>query len=55
MGKMFGKPPIARKLSRIPSNFLFFAPFGGKCKLSSMHLPYVSRLSTMYHAFVCKL
>jgi hypothetical protein len=55
MGKMFGKPPIARKLCRIPSNFLFFAPFGGKCKLSSMHLAYVRGLSTMYHGFVCKL
>jgi hypothetical protein len=38
MGKMFGKPPIARKLCRIPSNFLLFAPIGSKCKLSSMHL-----------------
>jgi hypothetical protein len=55
MGKMFGKPPIARKLCRIPSNFLLFAPIGGKCKLSSMHLAYVRGLSTMYHGFVCKL
>jgi hypothetical protein len=47
MGEMVGKPSIARKLRRIPCNYIFFATFGGKHRLSSMQLTYVRRLTSM--------
>jgi hypothetical protein len=50
---MVGKPSIARKLRRIPCNFLFFATFGGKRGLFSMQLVYVRGLSSMQLACVC--
>jgi hypothetical protein len=47
MGKMVGKPSIARKLYRIPCNFIFFSIFGGKRGLTSMQLVYVRGLTSM--------
>jgi hypothetical protein len=52
MGELVGKPSIARKLHRIPCNFLFFATFGGKHGLFSMQLAYVRGLSSMQLAYV---
>jgi hypothetical protein len=48
MGKMVGKPPIASKLCRIPCIFSFFATFGGKRELSSMHIAYIHDLYSMH-------
>jgi hypothetical protein len=55
MGKMVGKPSIARKLRRIPCNFIFFAIFGGKHRLTSMQLVYVRGLTSMHLVCVCGL
>jgi hypothetical protein len=55
MGEMVGKPSIARKLHRIPCNYIFFATFGGKRGLSSMQLAYVRGLTSMQLACVCGL
>jgi hypothetical protein len=52
MGKMVGKPSIARKLRRIPCNFIFFATFGGKRGLTSMQLMYVCGITSMQHTCV---
>jgi hypothetical protein len=52
MGKMVGKPSIARKIRQIPCNIIFFAIFGGKRGLSSMHLTYVCGLTSMHLACV---
>jgi hypothetical protein len=53
MGELVGKPSIAHKLSRIPCNFLFFAPFGGKHGFFSMQLAYVCRMSSMHLVYIC--
>jgi hypothetical protein len=52
MVKMVGKPSIARKLRRIPCNYIFFATFGGKHRLTSVQLAYVCGINNMHHAFV---
>jgi hypothetical protein len=52
---MVGKPSIARKLRRIPCNFIFFATFGGKRGLTSMQLAYVCGITSMQHMCVCGL
>jgi hypothetical protein len=50
MGEMVGKTSIARKLHWIHCNYIFFATFGGKHRLSSMKLVYVCGFSSMQHA-----
>jgi hypothetical protein len=49
---MVGKPSIARKLRRIPCNFIFFAIFGGKRRPTSVQLAYVCMLNIMQHVCV---
>jgi hypothetical protein len=47
MGKIVGKPSISLKMRQIPSNFIFFAIFGGKCKLTSMQLAYLHGINSV--------
>jgi hypothetical protein len=55
MGKMVGKPSIARKLHQIPCNYIFFAIFGDKRGLTSMQLTYVRGITSMHITCVCVL
>jgi hypothetical protein len=52
---MVRKPFIARRIHRIPHNFIFFATFGGKGGIDTMQHVCVHRLTSMHHVCVCML